>query len=182
MSEQEAHRNKKPSTRIWIAILAAVTVVAVAVTIWAVFFRQPSKAVLAPDYAPQETEQNAEEMEDSGAEKLDAPEGGGSMNLMFQDDVTIELGTNTATFYYGNPAESTQDVLLQIVIQDTLIAQSGLLTAGHEVRTLTLEEGAADTLQPGGYDGKLILSFYHPQTGEKANVNTEIPVSITVKE
>ena len=115
-------------------------------------------------------------------DKLDAPAGGGSVNLMFQDKVTIDLSDNAATLYYGNPSESTQDVLLQIVVQDTLIAQSGRIVPGNQVKTLELAEDAAKTLQPGGYDGKLVLSFYNPETGEKATVNTEIPVKITVEE
>lgn len=176
------HTEKRKKTWILILLLLLVTAIAVGVTVWALFFRQPAVSVLAPDYAPQEIEQNAEDMGDSGKDKLDAPEGGGSVDLMFQDKVTIDLSDNTATLYYGNPSQSTQDVLLQIVVQDTLIAQSGRIVPGNLVKKLELTEGAAKTLQPGGYDGKLVLSFYNPDTGEKATVNTEIPVKITVAE
>jgi len=176
------HEKKRNKTWILILLLLLVTAIAIGVTVWALYFRQPAVSVLAPDYAPQEIEQNAEEMEGSSTDKLDAPEGGGSVNLMFQDKVTIDLSDNKATLYYGNPYESTQDVLLQIVIQDTLIAQSGRIVPGNEVKTLALAEDAGKTLQPGGYDGKLVLSFYNPDTGEKATVNTEIPVKITVTE
>ena len=151
-------------------------------TVWALFFRKTEPSILAPDYAPQELEENAEEMEDTGAEKLEAPEGGGSVSLMYQDEVVVQLGRNLASLDYGNPQESTQDVLIQIVVQDTLIAQSGRLTPGHSVSTLTLAEGAAERLEPGGYDGKFIISFYDPDTGAKANVNTEIPITVTVME
>lgn len=175
-------QKKRKKTWILILLLLLVTAIAIGVTVWALFFRQPTTSVLAPDYAPQEVEQNAEEMEDSGKDKLDAPEGGGSVDLMFQDKVSIDLSDNAATIYYGNPSQSTQDVLLQIVIQDTLIAQSGRIVPGNEVKTLELAEDAGKTLQPGGYDGKLVLSFYNPDTGEKATVNTEIPVKITVAE
>lgn len=179
-----AHEKKKKRKKTWILILllGLVTAIAIGVTVWALFFRQPEVSVLAPDYAPQEIEQNAEDMGDSGKDKLDAPAGGGSVNLTFQDKVTIDLSDNIATLYYGNPYESTQDVLLQIVIQDTLIAQSGRLVPGTQVKTLDLEKGAIETLQPGGYNGKLVISFYNPDTGEKAMVNTEAPVEITVVE
>ena len=176
------YEKKKKKKKIWILILllVLVTAVAVGVSVWALFFRQPEVSVLAPDYAPQDIEQNAEDMGDSSKDKLDAPEGGGSVNLMFQDKVTIDLSDNAATLYYGNPSESTQDVLLQIVVQDTLIAQSGRIIPGNQVKKLNLADGAKKTLQTGGYDGKLVLSFYNPETGEKATVNTEIPVKITV--
>lgn len=166
----------------YILLLLSVTVIAVGVTLWALFFRQPEVSVLAPDYAPQELEQNAEKMEEDGKGKSNAPEGGGSVNLMFRDEVTVDLGDNAATLYYGNPSTSTQDVLLQIVIQDTLVARSGRIIPGSEVKTLELAEDAGKALQPGGYDGKLVFSFYDPGTGEKAVVNTEIPVKITVAE
>ena len=176
------YEKKKKRKKIWILILllVLVTAVAVGVSVWALFFRQPEVSVLAPDYAPQDIEQNAEDMGDSSKDKLDAPEGGGSVNLMFQDKVTIDLSDNAATLYYGNPSESTQDVLLQIVVQDTLIAQSGRIIPGNQVKKLNLADGAKKTLQTGGYDGKLVLSFYNPETGEKATVNSEIPVKITV--
>ncbi len=162
--------------------LALVAIAALGVTAWALFFRQTEPSILAPDYAPQELEENAEEMEDTGREKLDAAPGGGAVSLQYQDQVVVELGRARASLNYGNPAESTQDVLVQIVVRDTLIAQSGRLTPGHQVKTLALEENAAGTLQPGGYDGKFVVSFYDPDTGAKANVDTEIPVSVTVLE
>ena len=179
---KHVQRRKRKKTWILILLLCLVTAIAIGVTVWALFFRQPEVSVLAPDYAPQEIEQNAEDMGDSGKDKLDAPAGGGSVNMNFKDQVAIDLSDNTASLYYGNPSESTQDVLLQIVVQDTLIAQSGRIVPGNELKTLNLAEGATDILQPGGYNGKLVLSFYNPETGEKATVNTEIPVNITVLE
>lgn len=176
------HAGKRRKNWIIILLLLLVTAIAVGVTVWALFFRQPAVSVLAPDYAPQEIEQNAEDMGDSGKDKLDAPAGGGSVTMNFKDKVAIDLSDNIASLYYGNPYESTQDVLIQIVVQDTLIAQSGRIVPGNEVKTLELAEGATEILQPGGYNGKLILSFYNSDTGEKATVDTEIPVNITVLE
>ena len=178
--DEDVEEKKKRKIWIILLILAIITVVAIAVTIWALFFIEPIPSMLAPDYAPQELEQNAEDMGDSDADKLDAPEGGGAVNLMFQDKVTIDLGDNIASLYYGNPSQSTQDVLVQIVVQDTLIAESGRLVPGKQIKKLELEDEATDMLLPGGYKGKLVLSYYNPETSEKAAVNTEIPVSITV--
>ena len=38
------------------------------------------------------------------------------------------------------------------------------------------------TTIPGGYEGKFAVFYYSVETGEKAMVNTEIPVSITIQE
>ena len=163
-------------------ILGCVAVVALAVTVWAIFFHQTKPSLLAPDYAPQELEENAEELNQDGEEKLEAPSGGGAVTLMYKDVVTIDLSDKTVSLLYGNPGESTMNIVLQLVIQDNLIAQTGRLEPGHQVTVLNMEENAVELLEPGGYDGKFIVSFYDAETGEKSAVNTEIPLSITVVE
>ena len=35
-------------------------------------------------------------------------------------------------------------------------------------------------LSPGGYEGKFIVLYYDPDSGEKAMVNTEIPITVNV--
>lgn len=184
MTEKEDNVKKKNNHLlvILIIILLAVTLTAVGITVWALFFRTRQPDILAPDYAPQEVEENAEPLEEDSTEKLDAPDGGGAVTLMYQNGVSVDLSEGTASFMYGNPGESTVNVVLQIVIQDRLIAQSGRLEPGSQVTLLNLAEGAAEQLEPGGYEGKYVLSFYDPDTGEKSAFDTEIPVSVTVAE
>lgn len=158
-----------------------VTAVAVSVTIWALFFRK-SQPVLAPDYAPQQEEQNAETIPNDPAEKLDQPEGGGSVSLTYSKEVSIDLSEEEAALLFANPGKSNQDMVLQIVIQEEVILQSGTLKPGNQVTKLELLSGAADKLAPGGYEGKFVVFYYNQSTGEKAVVNTEIPVNITVSE
>lgn len=180
--EEKENKSKKKGLIILVILLLAVTAAAVGVAVWALFFRQEENTTLAPDYAPQELEENAEPLTEDSTEKLEAPAGGGAVTLMYQDGVTVDLSEGTATFLYGNPGESTVNVLLQIVIQDQVIAQSGRLEPGNQVTLFHLEEGVAEQLEPGGYDGKYVLSFYDPETEEKSAFDTEIPVSVTVTE
>ena len=179
-----AHEKKKKRKKTWIVILllGLVTAIAIGVTVWALFFRQPEVSVLAPDYAPQEIEQNAEDMGDSDADKLDAPEGGGAVTLTYQDAVEIDLSDKTISLMYGNPTESTMDIVLQIIIQDNLIAQTGRLEPGRQVKKLDLDDAVAKTLQPGGYEGKFVVSFYNVETGEKSALDTNIPITVTVSD
>ena len=81
-------KKRKKGILILTIFLSIVAAAAIAVTIWALFFREPAVSVLAPDYAPQELEKNAEEMEDSGASKLEAPEGGG---MLFEAEAELRL-------------------------------------------------------------------------------------------
>ena len=162
-----------------IIILSVVTVAAVVVSAWALFFREETP-VLAPDYAPQETESNAEPIEDDDTSKLDSPEGGGAVSLLYSTEVSIDLSDKKATLVFGNPAKSTQDMIIQLVIQDTVVIQSGRLTPGNQVATLDLLKDAEKLLVAGGYEGKFGVLYYTQQSGEKAMLNTEIPVTITV--
>ena len=174
---------KLNKTTIIIAILAVITVAALCVTMWALFLREPddsNKVILAPDYAPQNKEENAETIPDDTSDKMENPEGGGAVSLTYSNEVTIDLSDKAAALYFANPGKSNQDMVIQIAIRDTVILQSGTLSPGNQVKLLNLLEGAEDMLQPGGYEGKFIVLYYDQTSGEKSMVNTEIPITINV--
>ncbi len=175
----ESKKNNK--VLVIIIILALVTVSAVAVTVWALFLRGGEDVVLSPDYAPVEEESNAEVISDDES-KLVAPEGGGAASLMYQKTVKVDLSDKKATLLFGNPSKSTQDMVVQLVIQDNVIIQSGLLKPGNRVTSLELLDGKDEMLKEGGYEGKLRVLYYDPVTGEKAILDTEIAVDVTVTE
>lgn len=170
----------KKST-VMVTILLLITLGAVSVTIWALFFREPTK-ILAPDYAPQDKEAYAETILDDSDNKLDAPEGGGAVSLSYANQVAVELHSCNVSLFFANPSKSNQDIVLQIVIQDQVIVQSGTLSPGYQLKNLELLQEAGKMLSPGGYEGKFVVLYYNRETGEKAIVNTEIPVQITVLE
>ena len=175
------HNKKVNKTTILVAILALITVAAVCITVWALFFRDSGgQQVLAPDYAPQNKEENAETIPDDTGDKMENPEGGGSVSLTYSNEVTIDLSDKAAALYFANPGKSNQDMVIQIAIQDTIILQSGTLSPGNQVKLLNLLEGAEDMLQPGGYEGKFVVLYYDQTSGEKSMVNTEIPITINV--
>lgn len=180
--EKNENKEKKQDKLKWlILLLLLITLIAVGVTIWALFFRDTGPT-LAPDYAPQQMEQHAEEIPGDSGEKMEKAEGGGSVSLTYSNKVTIDLSDKMAAVYFANPGKSTQDMLVQVVIRDTVILQSGTLQPGHQVKLLDLLEGAEKTLQPGGYEGEFVVHYYDQETGEKAMVNTEIPVTVNVVE
>ena len=168
-------------SRLLNSLLLLITAAAVATTVWAVFFREP-ETTLTPDYAPQETEPNAEAIPNDSGEKMESEKGGGSVSLTYSNQVEIDLGEEAALLFFANPGKSNQSIVLQIVIQDEVIVQSGALMPGNQVKQLDLLSGAAAKLSPGGYDGLFVILYYDQVTGEKAVVNTEIPIHITVHE
>lgn len=179
---QDNNQDKKQDQAKWlILLLLLITIAAVCVTIWALFFRK-TNIVLAPDYAPQETEVYADTIPDDTGEKMESEEGGGSVSLTYSNQVVIDLGDELVSLYFANPGKSNQNMIIQIMIQDEVIVQSGTILPGHQITTLELLDGAAAMLSPGGYDGNFVILYYHPDSNEKAIVNTEIPIHIDVRE
>lgn len=174
MNEKQAHKQEK---LMWALLL--ITVAAVATTVWALFFRQ-TEGVLMPDYAPVETEVHAQPIPDDRPQQNQAQPGTGSVSLTYSNQVTVSLGNKTASLLFANPGNSNQDMVLQLLIQDTLIFQSGRLTPGNQMKTLELEPDAEKRLTPGGYEGCFMVYYYDTVSAEKAIVNTQIPVSVTV--
>lgn len=164
-----------------IYILLLITAAAVAVTVWALFFRSPD-VTLAPDYAPVATEKHAQPIPDDRGGQSAAQPGSGSVSLTYSNEVTVDLGSAAAELLFANPGRSNQDMVLQIVIQDAVIVQSGRITPGNQVTQLELTGDAVDMLSPGGYEGCFRVFYYDLNSGEKAIVNTEVPISVTVTE
>lgn len=162
-----------------ILLLLLLLLIAIGVTLWALFFRE--ETTLTPDYAPRREDKYAQSLDDQGDEKLEQVQGGGAVSLTYSTKVTVTLDDGMASVYFANPSKSNQDMVLQLVAQDVILAQSGRLSPGKQLDTLELLEGAASRLQPGGYNGQFVVLFYQPDTGEKTIVNTEIPVDVTVQ-
>lgn len=158
-------------------LLLLLSLAALLVAVWALFFTEPE--VLEPDFNLLEIEENAEEMEDDG----DASEsigGGGAVVLNFRYDVFVNMTSRKANLYFGLPSSSNKDAVLQLVVGDVLLAQSGRLPPGYQISTLDVKEEAVGRLQPGAYNGGLRVLYYDDETGERAILDTEIKVTVTV--
>lgn len=169
---------KKLKTKWLILSLAIITLIAVGVTVWALFFRQPATTT-GSDYAPKQIEQNADKVEDEDNSKLETPAGGGAVSLTYSKEVALSLDKKEAVIMFQNPSKSNQDMVIELQIDGKTITKSGRLPAGYKLQKLSNVD--TDKLSAGNYDGKFVMSYYNTKTGEKAVVNTEIPVTITVK-
>ena len=69
---------------------------------------------------------------------------------------------------------------MRIVIQEKVIAQSGLIPAGYQVETIALLPDTVSLLQAGKYSGKFVIYYYSQETDELATINTEIPITVVV--
>lgn len=163
-----------------IILLLLITILAVGITI-VVLVR--SHSAEAPAFAPQKIDRAAEAMDKSGS-KMEAPEGGGAVSLTYSTDVSVSLADKKAEILFENPSKSTKDIVLQLTVagaakgEEALLAQSELIPAGY--RLSELQTNDAVKLEKGSYDGKFKVLYYDSESREKAIVNTEIPVKITV--
>ena len=172
---------KRPHKQsVLIFILLLITVSAVCITVWALFFRT-ADAVLTPDHAPK-VEEHAQPIPGDAGTHDNAEPGSGRVSLTYSNQVSIRLAQGTAQLLFANPGRSNQDMVLQLLIQDHVILQSGRIVPGNQVEKLVLPSEAAAMLMPGGYEGMFLIHFYDPDSGDKAIVTTEIPVSVTVYE
>ena len=170
---------KKHGTKLSIAALSLVTIIAIATTVWAVWFRKAP--VLNPDYAAQETEKDAEKIE--GSEGGDDSEiDGGKISVIYSREVTVDLSAETAELLIGNRASSKHNIVVEIVIQGEVILQSGAIMPGYRVVKLDLVKNAAKMLQAGVYNGTIKLYLYNTQTNEREMLSSEIDAEITVVE
>ena len=167
--------------KIIIIALSVVLAVAIFVSIWAIFFRE-EEDVLPPDYPPQDTDDNQTPIPDDIGGSIETPEGGGAVNITYAENITVDLSDKTASLYYANPSRSNQNVAIAIVIGEEVIIRSELITPGNMVTALPLVDGAEEKLSAGGYNAEIIIYCYHPETGEKAMIDTKGEVVVTVTE
>lgn len=177
--EQIKEEKKNKKWLLLLLLLLLLLIVAIGVTVWSLFFR--AKPTLTPDYAPRQEEQYVKDIGDSGDEKLPQAKGGGAVSLTYTTKVTVDISGRMASLYFANPSKSNQDIVLQIIVQDVVIAQSGTISPGKQLDRLALLEEAVPMLSAGGYNGWFKVLYYQPDTHEKTIVNTEIPVNITVE-
>lgn len=136
---------------------------------------------ITPDYPAPPLEEGAEDVEDDEG-KLDAPAGGGAVGMIYSNEVEIDLSDKKVSLLFANPNRSTHNVSIQLVVQGNVLAESGLLTPAKRITTLDLKEGI--TIPAGVYanNAKILVRFYDPETNECSIVNSEIVVTVTVRE
>ena len=167
-----------------ILIIALLSVAVIAMIVMILVLALHKDEVLTPDYAPEQLEQNAEKIEGESGEKLDVAEGGGAVALNYTTDVTIDLSDKSAAITFANPGKSHNNIVLRLVVQGTVVAQSGRIEPGYRVSKLDLLEGAAEKLAPGAYetDTRFEVLFYDPESDERAFTSVDIPLVVIVQE
>ena len=137
----------------------------------------PKTGHLPPDRAP-EQDPNAVPYEEDTTTQSGK---GGSVTLRYQAAAEIDRESGVVSIIFVDPASSNQGLVIQLLIQGEVLAESGLLPPGTAVYTLELLPGAADRLEPGDYDGSFLVSYYDTESGQRSVLQTEAEICVTVK-
>jgi hypothetical protein len=157
--------------------LAVVVTAAASFLIWNTFFHKPSEANLVPD-GDLTVEDRSVDLGDSQDEKLPQTEGGGAVNISFSTEIQVSLADRMASLRYDNPSSSNQSMVVEVVVQDTVLVRSGYLDPGRGLESLPLEDGI--TLSQGDYNGSFLVFFYDQESRVQASPEVEIPVTVHV--
>lgn len=168
---------------LWMLLLVAL----IAMTVSTILFFKSGKPVDEPtwkgEYIVPEPEKDAEVFDNGGKDKAQSEEGGGTVAMTYKLRVTAGVESRQLKFFFANPYYSNHDVSLEIIVtsegKDNIIAKSGLISPGHSLEKLTLNENIE--LIKGKYKGYFNVIYYDPATGEKALVRANIPVNITAE-
>lgn len=182
--QEEQEKKKKSKWGIRIVVLFLLTVLVIGCDMYILLSKGPE---LTPDYAPYIEDVKAIDISGSEEDKNDkdkpeAPRDNSAVGITFIPKATIDLSDNLATFMFQNPVRSNGDMVLQLVIDDEIIGQSGKLSPGKQLSSMELLRGAADTLVPGSYDAKFVILFYDPVSAQRSMLKAESAIKLTVVE
>lgn len=163
-------------SKTYLLLATVVALLAICVAVWALFFRAP-EAPADPEISPV-ADEHLTPTDDGDDEKMPQAEGGGAVNITYSNEVTISLADATAAVQITNPTRSNQSMLIQLMIQDVKVGQSGTIPPGNQLAVIPLNENI--TIEPGSYDGKFQLLFFDVKTNQQANLTTSIPVTIRI--
>lgn len=170
MKEPKDKRNRL------LALLVVLGALALGVVVGALLFSR--SAPLPPDRAP-ERDPNAVPYEEATSQ---GGGGGGSVTLRYQATAEIDLAAGSVSLVFVDPPSSDQGMVIQLLIQGEVLAESGLLPPGSALYALELLPGAAERLQPGDYDGSFLVSYYDPESGQRSALQTEAKITVTVRD
>lgn len=177
-SYRRYHGDKKKARRRKILFYSLVSVSALAAICCLVglLLKEPVDRKLRPDYS----QAQLSAMNISGEALLSAETEWGY--VQYSPEVTVDLSDKTVSLYFLNPADSNQELLLQLCLDDEPIYQTSRLRPGDSVEQVELLYRLERQLSEGGYDGKFVLICYDEETGDQNREDTEIPLVLSVTE
>lgn len=118
---------------------------------------------------------------DLNAQRIETDDGDSQSGLVYVEvgtDVTVDISDDAVYLHYSNPETNHIDARVSLMLDEQLVAQSGLVESGFYLDKI--DGLLIDNLDYGTYEGSLVVDTYHVETGERLLVNNEIAVTIQV--
>ena len=118
---------------------------------------------------------------DLNAERIEVDDGDSQSGLVYVEvgtDVTVDISDDAVYLHYSNPETNHIDARVSVMLDEQLVAQSGLVESGFYLDKI--DGLLTDNLDYGTYEGALVVDTYDVETGERLLVNNEIAVTIQV--
>ena len=143
---------------------------------WCLLTAEPKGPTEIAPYNPlPPVDQSAIKTEETAQQPVDG--GQKVVRMQYTAAAVIDISEGSILVDMTNPGNSTQAMILELYISsddgDIKIAESGLIPSGHALPKMQMIENVV-ILHEGLYHGKFLLSYYDPNTGEKAIVNSWI--------
>lgn len=112
--------------------------------------------------------------------------GGGSVKISCKPNAFVELSTGEVAMEYQNPESSTHDAMIDLYVvsgdEEYLIASSGRIPAGKQLKTMQFTADKSLFSSEGKYNAEYKVYYYDSETGERALTEATIDdITLTVK-
>jgi len=157
--------------------LAAVLVLLITGFAWTVLMNQPEEMTV---FAPVPHDVRVRPIPDA---MIDPREGSNFVSVQLNQIVNVSLTTGECQLNFRNPGQSNHSVVVQLHLDDTIIAESGAVPPGYildSLRLTTMPDSA--TLLPGEFGATAFLVFYDINTHNRAMVESQFPVVLVVED
>jgi len=117
-----------------------------------------------------------------GAAATDVSSRGSDM-LIFSDGATVNVTEKTVSMYYSHDKTATHNARVELYltgrIEDLLIAQSGIIPPGNELKVMALKAKEAQLPSDDSYEGYMLV-IYLGSDGEAGDTNVQLPVTVQI--
>jgi len=107
---------------------------------------------------------------------------GGKASIIYSHYIKIDISEKKAELIIGNMEKSEHNIVVEVIVQDEVILQSGAIMPGYKVTKLDIPGSGVNMLRAGTYSGAIRLYLYDSKTNERELLFSEISAEISVVE
>ena len=162
-----------------IVLLLLITIFSSLITLYVLFIHD-SDPLIIPDYLPEmHTQAVAIPENEDDKSSMDLSAGQQGAVVACGASATVHLDDKAIEYYYSNPSRSASAVVLQLLVDNQVIGQSGTIHPGYRTYSIVLAKDVL--LAEGEYAGVLRIAFYDSETEKKAPVDSEVDIEVIVE-